>query len=272
MPHTRNSKDREFYVYVLFDWLGIPRYVGKGKGDRWAYHERYSDPRNWLKNEFIERTWTMLGEVPKIKVAENVSEIEAFTVEKAFIEALGRADLALGPLTNLTDGGEGLSGIIPYVPTGEALAARNAAVSRGHQRRSPEERRASALLRTARYTPEERSEWVHRRKVPFFTRETQIKAGKTSGKLWINNGSTNKRLKHNDVIPVGWKAGRLFGIPEKMLTICSESSWIYAGTVSKRLPKGDHLPAGWSFGRRPELPPRFCACGCGKLLRSRGSI
>lgn len=57
-----------YYVYILFDWLGIPRYVGKGKGRRWYKHERSTDTINWMKNEFIEQTWMMLGEIPKIKI------------------------------------------------------------------------------------------------------------------------------------------------------------------------------------------------------------
>ena len=59
-----------YYVYVLFDAFGVPRYVGKGKGNRWLIHERYTDPNNWMKNEFIEQTWIILGEIPKIKIQD----------------------------------------------------------------------------------------------------------------------------------------------------------------------------------------------------------
>ncbi len=65
-----------YYVYALFDWVGIPRYIGKGKigNKREEYHEKKTDPSNWLKNEFIEQTWIMLGEVPKIIVRERLIE------------------------------------------------------------------------------------------------------------------------------------------------------------------------------------------------------
>lgn len=99
-----------FYTYILFDWMGIPRYVGKGKGNRDVAHEQRPDPINLLKNEFIEQTWTMLGEIPKIRVRENMSEVEAFETEIALIKALGRIDLSTGPLTNMTDGGDGGAG------------------------------------------------------------------------------------------------------------------------------------------------------------------
>lgn len=96
-----------FYVYVLFDAFGVPRYVGKGKDDRWIMHERYSDPKNWMKNEFIERTWILLDEIPKIKVREELLETDAYEIEIALIRSIGR--WPDGPLTNMTDGGEGSS-------------------------------------------------------------------------------------------------------------------------------------------------------------------
>lgn len=97
-----------YYIYILFDWLGVPRYVGKGRGKRWEQHERQTDPSNWLKNEFIERTWIMIGEIPKIKVQEGMTESGAFFLEKSLIKAIGRIDLNTGSLTNMSDGGEGL--------------------------------------------------------------------------------------------------------------------------------------------------------------------
>jgi hypothetical protein len=102
---------RIYFVYILFDWLGIPRYVGKGGGDpnRDLWHSRY-DSSNLMKNEFIERTWIMLEEIPSIRIRENLTEIEAFETEIVLIKAIGRSDQGKGPLTNMTDGGEGASG------------------------------------------------------------------------------------------------------------------------------------------------------------------
>ncbi len=95
----------DYYVYILFDHLAVPRYIGKGKGRRWLDHERKSDLHNFMKNEFIERTWTVLQDIPKVKIAENISEEEALAIEIAFIRAIGR--FPEGPLLNMTDGGEG---------------------------------------------------------------------------------------------------------------------------------------------------------------------
>lgn len=103
---------RRFYVYVLFDWHGVPFYIGKGTGNRWRYHEIKSDPNNWLKNEFVEHTFIRIGEVPKIKIREDLTETEAFATEIALIAAIGRIDQRNGPLVNMTDGGDGTSGHI----------------------------------------------------------------------------------------------------------------------------------------------------------------
>jgi hypothetical protein len=101
-----------YYVYVLFDWCGTPRYVGKGTGNRWLHHERKTDVINILKNIFIEQTWIMLGEIPKIKIRENLTNEDAILTEITLIKAIGRADQQSGPLTNMTDGGDGISGYI----------------------------------------------------------------------------------------------------------------------------------------------------------------
>ncbi len=138
-----------YYVYILFDWMGIPRYVGKGHGNRWNGHEKSSDPNNQMKNEFIEHTWMMLGEIPKIKIVENVSEAEAFRIEGIFIKAIGR--FPNGPLVNLTDKRNG--------PSSERI-------TRWHASRTKEERsasgRKSAEGRAKNATPEELSERARR--------------------------------------------------------------------------------------------------------------
>lgn len=161
-------KDLVFYVYILFDWLGVPRYVGKGKGSRWLNHERKTDQSNILKNEFIEQTWIMLDEVPKIIIKDKINEQEAFEIEIALIKAIGRIDLGTGPLVNLTDGGDGASGshLSPL-----QRATRSKAVKRGMQKLGPdaisdrvrrgraamtqEERTAIAVLIANNQTPEQ---------------------------------------------------------------------------------------------------------------------
>lgn len=99
----------EFYVYVLFDHQGIPRYVGKGNGDRWLIHGRRST-QNKLKDNVLKRTLAVLGEIPRVKIHEGLTETGAYSIEVELIKTIGRLDLGTGPLTNLTAGGEGVDG------------------------------------------------------------------------------------------------------------------------------------------------------------------
>jgi len=113
-----------FYVYIYldprkpgsFDYVEFyfdlePFYVGKGHGVQWLVHlgvDQYKTYKSYKLNKI--RKIQSLGLEPKIiKYKENLTEQEAFDLEKKLIKAIGRLDLGLGPLTNLTDGGEGFS-------------------------------------------------------------------------------------------------------------------------------------------------------------------
>lgn len=136
---------RAYYVYVLFDAFAVPRYVGKGKGNRWLQHEHRLDPNNHAKNDFIQRTLCSIGEVPKVKICGDLLEHEAFEIEHAMIKAIGRSPK--GPLVNRTDKRNG--------PSSERIRA-------WHASRTPEQRAATArrtqetIMKTT--TPEQRSE------------------------------------------------------------------------------------------------------------------
>lgn len=101
-----NNQSR-YYVYVLFDWTGTPRYVGKGRGRRIDDHLRPDRSGNRAKRALIAKTIAILGDLPRVKVREALTEAEAFEVEVALISALGRLDLKTGPLTNMSEGGTG---------------------------------------------------------------------------------------------------------------------------------------------------------------------
>jgi hypothetical protein len=91
-----------YYVYVLSrPWNLVPCYVGKGSGARINVHERLGarHPNARLARLFVKAG----GSLPKIKVAENLSEREAFIVEQELIAHFGRKILV-----NLTDGGDGV--------------------------------------------------------------------------------------------------------------------------------------------------------------------
>ena len=113
-----------YYVYVYFNPLKSsdmhtcgfePFYVGKGKKDRMRHHLFESNLKgdtNKHKANTIRKILSV-NLIPHIEIIQdNLSEAEAFNLERSLILQFGRADKHLGPLTNLTDGGEGASGKI----------------------------------------------------------------------------------------------------------------------------------------------------------------
>jgi len=126
-----------FYVYIYLDprknggfkygnyrFEYEPFYVGKGHGRRDRdhlaeayYNQDVKKGKRDRKCSIIRKIKRVLGKEPLIeRIAENLSEDSSFELEKNTIESIGRADLKKGPLVNLTDGGEGLSG---YIATAE---------------------------------------------------------------------------------------------------------------------------------------------------------
>jgi LEM-3-like GIY-YIG domain/NUMOD3 motif len=105
--------DPRFYIYVLFRETGVPFYVGKGQRDRWLNHEKQAKDHYNPHMRAIIRNMHAAGlDIPKIKLHEHLTEDVALAYEKALILAIGRRDKKTGPLVNLTDGGDGVSGKI----------------------------------------------------------------------------------------------------------------------------------------------------------------
>ena len=131
-----------FYVYVYLDprkpgkfkygeyeFDYEPFYVGKGEGDRYKTHLTESSLKskdNPFKNNVIKKIIKETGNIPKIiKYRINITELEAFELETKMIKVIGRRNIRTGPLTNLTDGGEGCSGRIITDETKEKLSISN---------------------------------------------------------------------------------------------------------------------------------------------------
>lgn len=98
----------EYYTYVYFDvQRQEPFYVGKGKNAR-AWDHLKSEKRS----EFIHRLRKMIrnSNNPRISIYAGFDNELSSLVEMELISKYGRKDLGLGPLLNLTDGGEGAAG------------------------------------------------------------------------------------------------------------------------------------------------------------------
>lgn len=89
-----------------------PYYVGKGKAERLDHHVKEA-LRSAESNQKLNtiRKIVAAGLVPtRIPTASLVDESMAFAFEIDLIAGIGRRDKKLGPLANLTDGGQGTSG------------------------------------------------------------------------------------------------------------------------------------------------------------------
>lgn len=116
------------YIYGEYSFYYEPFYVGKGHDKRSGDH--ITEAKNILNKEmkinkknFPEINLYKINKILKIirensdipiilKIEENLLEKYSFKLEKKCIKTIGRHDLKKGPLTNLTDGGEGTSGIL----------------------------------------------------------------------------------------------------------------------------------------------------------------
>lgn len=105
----------KFYVYVLCRPDGTPFYVGCGKvqqrgWQRVTFHEREARGNSVLSHKCntIRLIWNSGGSVGYKIDSWHGSEAEMFAREIELISALGRADRGIGPLTNWSDGGDGL--------------------------------------------------------------------------------------------------------------------------------------------------------------------
>ena len=108
-----------------------------------------------------------------------------------------------------------------------------------------------------------------------FTDEIKAKIGKTNsvkqkgnlnsqyGKIWITNGVENKKIKDKDLIPNGWRIGRILGSEfGKLMSnklkgtrIGNQNTqygtcWITNGIESKKVKKTETIPDGWKLGRK----------------------
>lgn len=172
---------------MLFRLDGVPCYVGKGKGNRWVRHQGRSKHCNKHLGSIIDQARRIGKELPRIKVAENLPEEEAFRLEKILIGMIGRGKF--GPLVNLTDGGDGLSG---YMPSAE-LIERQAQTRRGRKLTPQWKAKISASLKGRKMSPEHAEA----------SRLGQLGSKKSSG-WWSTTGGRKKQKENN---PSRFKTG-----------------------------------------------------------------
>jgi hypothetical protein len=135
------ASDKRFYVYVLLRPDGQPFYVGKGLGRRVFNHEMEAGNTTLRTHKLnvIRATNRRGARIGYALPHFCDDETEAHALEVKLIAELGRHDLKRGPLTNQTDGGEGVTGLSP-----ETLARK--AANLGGASSDPERRVANEFF------------------------------------------------------------------------------------------------------------------------------
>jgi len=124
---SRKENLTRFYIYYLRrpdkedpedSNLACPFYVGKGQNHRYECHRKeaqqllHKSGRKIYKIAIIHALWKSGLDFTEEIFLDNLSEQDAFDIERAAIELYGRHDNGTGILANMTNGGEGSGGHI----------------------------------------------------------------------------------------------------------------------------------------------------------------
>ena len=192
-----------WYVYIYFNPLHLvnnqpsPFYVGKGAGNRDLAHAlpgNLKNDKNKHKVNTIKKIFSAGEEPIVIRVFETDDEEAALREEIRLITFLGRADLGRGPLTNLTDGGEGQAGKIVSEKTKSLLSLKSAqAHASGKLKTNTLAWQSAGLLKA--HSPEGRKKSAEVRKGKKLSLETRTNIA-TSRKKFASSLTEEERKKH----------------------------------------------------------------------------
>lgn len=205
----------EYYVYMYLREDETPYYVGKGKGGRAYAPHRYKNKHNF-KKEILESRRFAGVHVPKEKdrivfVRNNITEKEAYEVERLLISLLGRKGIDdNGILHNIQPGGERIKNENKWDVYNE------------------EYRSKLKTIFVNNLTPGE--EFIN--------------------SVWYNNGETEVRVFENETVPEGYSIGRLNTVKEKMSSNSKikDGKWYNNGKTNKIFLDNEEIPEGWVLG------------------------
>lgn len=154
------SNPGKVYVYVLRHPDGAPFYVGLGTKRRIRFHERAAGSATQSAKLAIIREIMTSGAQVGYEITGWFDDMPSAAIEERRLIALyGRADHGDGPLTNRTNGGQGISGPEWYTPARLAGAKKAAKKNRG--RNLSEEHKAK--IGAGHKGRKQSAEWIEKR-------------------------------------------------------------------------------------------------------------
>lgn len=199
-----------YYIYAYLRLDGTPYYIGKGKGIR-AYQKqnhKVSVPKN--KSQIII-------------METNLTEVGALALERFYIRWYGRKNIGTGILRNLTDGGEGVSGLVLSEESRNKISLGNKGkkqTSKAKEKISKSKKGKGIGINAGAkhpfygktHTLETRERLSRARKGRKYSPETCLKMSEAKkDTCWINNGIETKRIKRKDIdfwIEMNYNIGR----------------------------------------------------------------
>lgn len=206
-----NKADRIFYVYALYRENGEPFYIGKGVRDRWLHHEKQVKRGRSYKDNIIVSMLERGIPITKKKLVIGLTHRQACRAEVTLIKKIGR--YPLGPLANITAGGEGTQPGDKRPDLSIALKKRN--FTWGDK------------IVAANKLPEKR----------------KLIGDLTSLTLWFKDGTASYRVRPGEQIELGWERGRIMNHSSTKGRI-----GITDGVSNRLIPPNDPIPEGWRRG------------------------
>lgn len=109
----------DYYVYVIFDEEGVPRYIGAGHGSGSQDRLRlWQQPSYWRKHvcQPVAQWLIKIGGPPELlRFLTDLTHEQAWAWEIGLIDLIGRQNMGTGPLLNMTLGGGGRSIDGPHI-------------------------------------------------------------------------------------------------------------------------------------------------------------